>query len=75
MSDEAEVCVLRVLRGAPSPEEMAAATAVLMELARRTPPAREPAPSRAAPTWHRPALTAHRAPASWCHRPGGTPCP
>ncbi|SNX62664.1 acyl-CoA carboxylase epsilon subunit-like protein [Streptomyces sp. TLI_55] len=67
MSDT-EGPLLRVERGDPSPEELAAATAVLLELARRAPAAEEPAPARtAAPTWHRPALTAHRAAASWRH--------
>ncbi|WP_329336782.1 acyl-CoA carboxylase subunit epsilon [Streptomyces sp. NBC_00663] len=69
MSAPAEEPVLRVLRGAPTPEELAAATAVLLELARRTSAAEEPAPARtaAAPTWHRPALTTHRTAASWRH--------
>ncbi|MFI9648848.1 acyl-CoA carboxylase subunit epsilon [Streptomyces sp. NPDC052040] len=57
--------VLRVLRGAPTPEELAAATAVLMELARRTPATEEPAPARTRPTWHRPALSTHRPATSW----------
>lgn len=66
MSAPPEEPLLRVLRGAPTPEELAAATAVLLELARRTPSAEEPAPARtAAPTWHRPALTTHRTAASW----------
>ena len=60
--------LLRVVRGNPSPEELAAATAVLLELVRRVPAAEEPAPARtAAPTWHLPALTAHRTAASWRH--------
>ncbi|KUN24157.1 hypothetical protein AQJ23_21495 [Streptomyces antibioticus] len=60
--------LLKVLRGDPSPEELAAATAVLLEVARRAPAAEEPAPARsAAPTWHRPALTGHRTAASWRH--------
>ncbi|MEU6774128.1 acyl-CoA carboxylase subunit epsilon [Streptomyces sp. NPDC046759] len=67
MSDDTDGPVLRVLRGAPTPEELAAATAVLLELARRTPAAEEPAPARTRPTWHRPALTTHRAATSWRH--------
>ncbi|UIR19841.1 acyl-CoA carboxylase subunit epsilon [Streptomyces spinosirectus] len=62
-----EEFVVRVLRGEPTAEELAAATAVLMELARRTPAAEEPAPVRPVPTWHRPALTTHRAATSWRH--------
>ncbi|WP_405734190.1 acyl-CoA carboxylase subunit epsilon [Streptomyces sp. NBC_00028] len=60
--------LFRVVRGDPSPEELAAATAVLLELARRAPAAQEPVLARsAAPTWHRPALTTHRTAASWRH--------
>ncbi|MFJ6086247.1 acyl-CoA carboxylase subunit epsilon [Streptomyces sp. NPDC092369] len=59
--------VLRVVRGAPTPEELAAATAVLLELARRSPAAEEPAPVPPVPTWHRPTLTPHRAATSWRH--------
>jgi Ser/Thr protein kinase RdoA (MazF antagonist) len=62
-----EEFVLRVVRGAPTPEELAAATAVLLELARRSPAAEEPAPVRPVPTWHRPTLTPHRAATSWHH--------
>ncbi|MFI9828140.1 acyl-CoA carboxylase subunit epsilon [Streptomyces sp. NPDC051913] len=66
MSAPPEEPLLRVLRGAPTPEELAAATAVLLELARRTPAAEEPAPAPvAAANWHRPALTTHRTAASW----------
>ncbi|MGW3283498.1 acyl-CoA carboxylase subunit epsilon [Streptomyces sp. NPDC001002] len=62
-----EEFVLRVVRGTPTPEELAAATAVLLELARRSPAAEEPAPVRPIPTWHRPTLTPHRAATSWRH--------
>ncbi|MDH6222346.1 acyl-CoA carboxylase subunit epsilon [Streptomyces pseudovenezuelae] len=62
-----EEFVLRVVRGTPTPEELAAATAVLLELARRSPAAEEPAPVRPVPTWHRPTLTPHRAATSWRH--------
>ncbi|MFE9448797.1 acyl-CoA carboxylase subunit epsilon [Streptomyces sp. NPDC006739] len=67
MSDDTGSPVLRVLRGAPSPEELAAATAVLLDLARRTPAAEEPAPAPTRPTWHRPALITHHAATSWRH--------
>lgn len=60
-----EGVLLRVLRGAPTPEELAAATAVLLELARRAPAAGRAAPARRTATWHRVALTTHRAATSW----------
>ena len=66
-ADGPEEFVVRVLRGEPTAEELAAATAVLMELARRTPAAEEPAPVRSVPTWHRPDLTTHRAATYWRH--------
>ncbi|MGY6020342.1 acyl-CoA carboxylase epsilon subunit [Streptomyces spinosirectus] len=66
-AEHTEEFVVRVLRGEPTAEELAAATAVLLELARRTPAAEEPAPVRSVSTWHRPALTTHRAATSWRH--------
>ncbi|MEU6540754.1 acyl-CoA carboxylase subunit epsilon [Streptomyces sp. NPDC047000] len=60
-----EGVLLRVLRGAPTPEELAAATAVLLELVRRVPEDGGAAPARRTATWHRPALTTHRAATSW----------
>ncbi|MFJ6665625.1 acyl-CoA carboxylase subunit epsilon [Streptomyces sp. NPDC091383] len=64
MNGEPEPFV-RVLRGTPTPEELAAATAVLLELARRAPAEEKPGPDRRPAGWHRTPPTPYRAAASW----------
>ncbi|MFY4723975.1 acyl-CoA carboxylase subunit epsilon [Streptomyces sp. LaBMicrA B280] len=56
---------VRVLRGTPTPEELAAATAVLLELSRRAPAEEKPAPVRRPADWHRTPPSTYRAATSW----------
>jgi hypothetical protein len=60
--------LLRILRGSPTPEEVAAATAALLGLARRDERAAAEDPAgdaRRAAGWDRPARPAHRGATSW----------
>ncbi|EWC62987.1 hypothetical protein UO65_1697 [Actinokineospora spheciospongiae] len=62
--------LLRVVRGHPDPEELAALTAVLVAAAAATTP--EPPPPAPAPRWARPdRATGFRGPRSWRTGPAG----
>lgn len=63
---DTEAALLRVLRGAPTPEELAAATAALLALMRRGAPAGTPEDESPLPAgWGRTAHSAHRGALSW----------
>jgi hypothetical protein len=58
--------LLRVLRGSPTPEEVAAATAVLLARRDESAATEDPAgDARRAAGWDRPARVAHRGATSW----------
>ncbi|MEY9944257.1 acyl-CoA carboxylase subunit epsilon [Kitasatospora sp. GAS1066B] len=57
--------VLRVLRGNPTAEEVAATTAVLLGLLRHRAPADPPADVRGPIGWDRPEHSTHRVARSW----------
>ncbi|WP_280886997.1 acyl-CoA carboxylase epsilon subunit [Streptomyces sp. LBL] len=65
---EAETLVLRVLRGTPTPEELAAATAALLGAVRQQDASDDPADTvRHTADWGRTGPAAHRSATSWRH--------